>query len=212
MNILLLGPPGVGKGTVGKLLAAMLGIPHFSTGERGREELQKNTAFGKLWQKVVVEQNSLIPDEPMVEFVQEKMNAKEFAKGVVFDAFPRTVGQAELLEKASILIDKVFFLNAPDPVILKRLAYRMLCSRCQHAFNELLNPEKKKGVCDLCAGILFQREEDKPENIPKRLQDYYVKTAPLIAYYTAKGILVEVSAVGSPQEILEEVRRKIGKK
>jgi len=211
MNIILLGPPGVGKGTVGSLLEQTLGIKRFSTGEAFREEMKKDSAFGKKI-KSYMDRNELVPDEITLQYLMEQVTKPAHKNGMLLDGVPRTIPQAEYLDAHQFRIDKVLFLNAPDNVIIQRLSSRRTCQDCQTPYNLLTQKPKKEGVCDKCNGALYQRDDDKPEQIKKRLVDYRQKTEPLIVYYTLQEKLIEIDATPSPEVILKKAIAALGYK
>ena len=198
-NIVLLGAPGAGKGTQGRLISKEFGLKFISTGDILREEVQKSTQLGK---KVAeyLKKGLLVPDDLIIEIIK-----KYIKDGFVLDGFPRTIGQAEALDRISG-VDLVINLNVPDNVIIARLSNRLICSKCGAIYNALTLKPKKEGICDKCGGELYQREDDKPEVIKERLNVYRKQTEPLIEYYAKKGLLRNVSCndLMTPPEVIVE--------
>jgi len=204
MKIVMLGPPGSGKGTYASRLTKMLGIPHISTGDMVREEIKAQTEIGKKI-KEYNDRGELVPDEIIIKLLAERLKKADAKKGFILDGFPRTLRQAEALEKISE-IDLVINLNVPDEIIIQRLSNRLICKRCGAIYNRLTLKPKVNGVCDVCGGELYQREDDKPEVIRERLKVYKRSTEPLIEYYRRKGLLRDVycNDLMTPPEVIVE--------
>ena len=204
MKIVMLGPPGSGKGTYASRLTKMLGIPHISTGDMVREEIKAQTEIGKKI-KEYNDRGELVPDEIIIKLLAERLKKADAKKGFILDGFPRTLRQAEALEKLSE-IDLVINLNVPDEIIIQRLSNRLICKRCGAIYNRLTLKPKVNGVCDVCGGELYQREDDKPEVIRERLKVYKRSTEPLIEYYRRKGLLRDVycNDLMTPPEVIVE--------
>jgi len=212
MRIVMLGPPGAGKGTYASRLTVKLGIPHISTGDMVREEIKKQTELGKKI-KEYSDRGALVPDEIIIRLLAERLRKPNCAKGFILDGFPRTINQAEALEKIA-KIDLAINLNVPDEIIITRLSNRLICSKCGAIYNLLTLKPKKEGICDKCGGNLYQREDDKPEVIKERLNVYRRQTAPLIEYYSKKGLLRNVSCndlMTPPEVIVEKIIEVIRK-
>ncbi|MBO3770083.1 MAG: adenylate kinase [Thermoproteota archaeon] len=189
MKIVILGPPGSGKGTYSSRLASRLGIPHISTGDIFREEIKSGSELGNSISSYV-SSGKLVPDD-VVNAVMEKRLSKEDCKnGFILDGYPRTVNQAEFLDRIS-KIDVVINLNVPDEVIVRRLSSRLICRNCGAIYNRITLPPKVDGVCDKCGGELYQREDDRPEIIRERIGIYKKEVAPLLEYYRKKGIVLD---------------------
>ncbi len=211
MNIVLLGPPGVGKGTYAKRLSERYNIPHISTGDILREEIHKGSELGRQVREYV-ERGELVPDDIIIQVVKERLRAEDCKKGFILDGFPRTLNQARALDEIT-KIDVVFNFVAPKEVIIDRLSGRRICSQCGAIYHIKYRPPKKPGICDVCGGKLYQREDDRPEVIETRLEVYKKQTAPLIEYYTKKGLLVDIDASKEIDQVIaqcEEVLRKRG--
>jgi len=201
LNLVFLGPPGVGKGTYAEALSKRYNIPHISTGDIFREEIRKGTELGKKV-KSYVERGELVPDEIVIEVVKKRLSQPDCERGFILDGFPRTLNQAIALDKVT-RIDLAFNFVAPKSVIIERLSGRRICKRCGAIYHVKFNPPKKPGICDICGGSLYQREDDKPEVIEERLKIYEKQSAPIVDYYRKKGILVEVDASRSKEEVIK---------
>jgi adenylate kinase len=193
--IVLLGPPASGKGTQAARLREALGLPHVASGDLFRENLKNETELG-LKAKVYMDRGELVPDDVTIAMVMERLNRPDCAGGALFDGFPRTIAQAEALDQALAerghRISVVPYIAVPDEVLVERVSGRRLCRVCGEAYHVKFNPPKRPGVCDNDGGELYQRGDDKPETVRKRLQVYWEQTSPLIEYYRDRGMLVEV--------------------
>ncbi len=192
MRLLLLGAPGVGKGTQSKLLVEEFNIPQISTGDMLREAIKKNTNLG-VKAKGFMDQGQLVPDDLIIALVEERLKEKDAHYGFILDGFPRTIPQAEaldsLLEKMNIMIDAVIDINVRHDSLINRLSNRIICKNCGWVYNKLSSKPKVEGVCDRCGGEIYQRSDDAPEAISNRLKVYEKETAPLREYYRKKGKL-----------------------
>ncbi|RLF14329.1 MAG: adenylate kinase [Thermoprotei archaeon] len=202
LNLVFLGPPGVGKGTYAKELSKRYNIPHISTGDIFREEIRKGTELGKKV-KSYVERGELVPDEIVIEVVRKRLSQDDCKRGFILDGFPRTINQAIALDSI-VKVDLVFNFVAPKSVIIERLSGRRICQKCGAIYHIKFNPPKRPGICDKCGGPLYQREDDKPEVIEERLRVYEKQTAPIVDYYRKKGILVEVDASRNMEEVIKD--------
>jgi len=202
LNLVFLGPPGVGKGTYAKELSKRYNIPHISTGDIFREEIRKGTELGKKV-KSYVERGELVPDEIVIEVVRKRLSQDDCKRGFILDGFPRTINQAIALDSI-VKVDLVFNFVAPKSVIIERLSGRRICRKCGAIYHIKFNPPKRPGICDKCGGPLYQREDDKPEVIEERLRVYEKQTAPIVDYYRKKGILVEVDASRNMEEVIKD--------
>lgn len=215
MRVVLLGPPGVGKGTQAAKLAERYGVPHISTGDALREAVQKGTKVG-LKAKSYMERGALVPDEVVIGIIGERLAQPDCRKGFILDGFPRTVNQAEalddILKSMGTDLDAVLHITAPDQVIVERLSGRRTCRRCGRVYHIATMPPKRDGICDICGGELYQREDDKPEAIAKRLQVYREQTAPLVDYYRRRGKLVEIDGSKSVEEVFDQIVDALGGK
>ena len=212
MRLILLGPPGAGKGTQAKDLVQKYGIPQISTGDILRKNLADKTTLG-LEAKKFMDKGELVPDSVVVGIVKERLKEDDCKKGYILDGFPRTVPQAEALDAAladmKTPIDKVLSIEVPDSELVKRLGGRRTCRNCQAGYHVAFKPSKKEGVCDSCGGELYQRDDDKEEAITNRLKVYQASTSPLINYYKAKGLLAAVDGVGGMKDILDRMVRAL---
>jgi len=206
MRLILLGPPGVGKGTVAKKLQEEFKLPVISTGVILREEISKKTELGQKV-KEIMGRGDLVPDNIILEIIKERIKRKDCESGYIFDGFPRNVEQAKSLEKVNKELNEhinyVFYFELPFNQIIDRLTSRRVCKKCGTNYNLSFNPPKKDNVCDLCGGELYQREDDKEETIKNRLQVYIKQTLPLKKYYQEKKLLAIVNANTSREAFLE---------
>lgn len=203
MNLILLGAPGAGKGTHGAILTKKLGIPAVSTGDIIREALKNGTEMG-LKAKVFTNAGKLVPDEIVIGIIRERLAKDDCKGGFILDGFPRTIPQAEALDKM-VSIDKVIELDASEDLILRRLSGRRVCSKCGATYNVDTMPPKQEGICDNCGSTLIQRKDDQPETVKERLKVYHAQTEPLVAYYKKQGKLAAVDG-GKP---IDEAQRDI---
>jgi len=213
MRIVMLGPPGAGKGTYASRLTMIWGVPHISTGDIVREEIEAQTELGKKI-KQYSDKGELIPDETITQLLKKRLEKTDAKRGFILDGYPRTATQAEALEKIS-KADLVINLNVPDEIIITRLTNRVTCRKCGAIYNLLTLKPKKEGVCDHCGGELYLRDDDKPEVIQERLNVYREKTEPLIEYYMRKGLLRNVHCNDltiPPEEIVKKILKVVGRK
>ncbi len=207
MNIIFLGPPGIGKGTHAEIVAKTYGIPRIATGEILREEIKKGTKLGNEV-KAYMEAGELVPDELVIDIIKKRISQKDCEKGFVLDGFPRTEMQAEELDRITN-IDLVLNLVAPHEVIIERITGRLTCRKCGAIYHIKNIPPKREGVCDRCGGELYRREDQSEKAVEKRLEIYEERTKPLIEYYRKKGILVEVNVEGEKDEVAERIDKAI---
>ena len=204
MNIILLGAPGAGKGTQAAVICEKLNIPTISTGNIIREALRTGTEMG-LKAKSYMDAGKLVPDEVVIGIVEERLQQDDCKKGFILDGFPRTIPQAEALDKMGVVIDKVIDIEVPDEVIVKRMSGRRVCEKCGRPYHlESLKP-KVDGICDDCSGTLVQRKDDHIDTVKDRLQVYHTETEPLKDYYGRQGKL----AVVEGQDTVEETSRLV---
>ena len=208
MHIILMGPPGSGKGAQAQFLVKNFSIPQISTGDILRKAIKEKTPLG-LKVDSIMNKGDLVPDELVIEIIEERLQEKDCEKGFILDGFPRTINQAEALEKTlSNLgknLDKVINLDVAEEEILKRLSGRRSCKKCGKPYNIYFDPPKVDGKCDDCEGEIYQRNDDKKETIKSRLKIYSNQTSPLISYYEKKKILSSVSGVGEINQISENI-------
>jgi adenylate kinase len=202
--IILLGAPGAGKGTQAVMLAERLKLAQVASGDLFRQALQKETELGKK-AKSFMEKGQLVPDDITIQMVLERLAAPDTEKGAILDGFPRNIKQAGALDKALAkqgkTIDKAIYIKVPEGELLKRLSGRWVCRQCQAPYHEVDSPPRVKGTCDHCGGELYQRADDNAATVKKRLQVYFVETAPLIDYYKKTGKLLEINGEGSAAEV-----------
>ena len=194
MNIIMLGAPGTGKGTIAGILSEKLGIPQISTGDIFRKNIKEGTELGKLAESYI-SKGQLVPDEVTIKIVEDRLNKPDAKNGVILDGFPRTIVQAdrlkEILKAKGENIDITINLETPEDEIIERIVNRRICSNpdCKTVYNIILNPPKKEGICDVCGHELIQRKDDNVETVKKRLQNYFMQTSPLVEYYEKQGTL-----------------------
>ena len=209
MKLIFFGPPGVGKGTHGDIVSKKFSIPKISTGELFREQIKQETQIGKK-AKVFIDSGKYVPDEITMEMLKGRISKSDCKNGFILDGFPRTMNQAEQLDKMS-KIDLVLSFNLSRESILDRLTGRWTCKNCQAIYHEKHQKPKKQGLCDKCGEKLYQREDQKKEVIEKRLEVYEKETKPLIEYYKKKGLLDDVYCEGKVEEVSKRVLSVIEK-
>ncbi len=210
MILILLGPPGAGKGTQAKLLVQAYGIPHISTGDMFRDHIARNTELGQKV-KAITASGQLVPDEVTNALVKDRLSRPDVAPGFILDGYPRTVPQAEyldgLLRSLGRKLDRVVSYEVPEETVVDRISGRRSCPKCGAVYHVSQNPPRKAGVCDREGTALVQRPDDLPENVRVRLAEYGSKTEPLKRFYREKGLLSEVEGVGTTEAILAATRR-----
>jgi len=208
----LLGPPGAGKGTQAAIIAEKCGIPHISSGNIFRENLEKDTELGKQ-ARAFMEKGELVPDDITIGMVEDRLLNADCANGALLDGFPRTPAQAEAL--AAFLTDhqgEIFcvpFINVDSDELIERLSGRWTCKAEGHVYHSKYNPPKNEGVCDLDGSALYQRNDDKRETVQQRIEVYFKQTAPLIDFYKERGLLVEIDGAKSIDEVTQAVLRVV---
>jgi len=213
MRIVLLGPPGAGKGTQAAKLVEKYDIPHISTGDIFRKHLKEKTKLG-LKAKEYMDKGLLVPDELVVDIVKERLMEDDCKKGFLLDGFPRTVEQADALEdelkKQNLKLDGVINIEVRDEIIIDRLTGRLVCKKCGATFHEKFNKPKQEGICDICGGELYTRDDDKVETVKNRLDVYKNQTQPLIDYYAQKGILKTINGEADTDMVFARICEVLG--
>ena len=215
VNLVLLGPPGAGKGTQADRLRKDFNLPYYSTGIILREAVENETELGKK-AKEYMDAGDLVPDQLICEVIAERFDSGEADDGFLLDGFPRTVGQAEMLDE---LLDSrgreltaVLLIEAPDDEVVRRLSGRRTCAKGQHVYHLEFDPPKHDGVCDQDGSRLIQRDDDKPETVRKRLAVYHEQTEPLVDWYEDKGVLRRFDGTRSPDEVHDRIRATLATK
>jgi len=209
MKCIFLGPPGAGKGTLAVKAVDILGAPHISTGAIFRSAIAAKSPLG-LKVKAIIDAGKLVDDGTTIALVRERLGQEDALKGYILDGFPRTIPQAEALSSFAE-VDKVFNFDIPDAAVLQRLSGRRVCRSCGANYHVLFQKPKIDGACDTCNGELYTREDDKEGAIVKRLEVYRAQTAPLIEYYRAKGLLVDVDARPRVDDVVANFRTALQK-
>ena len=208
MKIIMVGAPGAGKGTQAKRIAEKYGIPHVSTGDIFRANLKEGTELG-LKAKVFMDKGALVPDEITIGMLMDRIHQADCKDGYVLDGFPRNIPQAEALTKAlseaNESMDAVVDVDVPDENIMDRMSGRRTCRKCGEGYHTKYNPPKVDGICDVCGGELYIRDDDKPETVRKRLTVYHDQTQPLIDYYTKQGILKSVNGTQMMEKVFADI-------
>ena len=207
-NLILLGAPGAGKGTQAKRLVAALRIPQISTGDILRAKRNERSALAEQINEIMAS-GKLVPDEIVISIIEERLQNADCNDGFILDGFPRTVAQADaldqMLERLKVSLAHVLLIDVPKDYLLERLTGRRVCRKCGEEYHVIFKLPKAEGVCDKCGGEIYQREDDKLEVISKRLNEYHDKTAPLIEYYTRKGLLRKVDGTGEMDAITARI-------
>ena len=213
MKIIMLGAPGAGKGTQAKMIAEKYGIPHVSTGDIFRANIKNGTELG-MEAKKYMDQGQLVPDELTVKILLDRVAQDDCKNGYVLDGFPRTIPQAEVLDKALTelgdAIDFAIDVNVPDENIVKRMSGRRACVGCGATYHIVYNPTKVEGKCDTCGADLILRDDDKPETVLNRLKVYHEQTQPLIDFYTKKGVIAEVDGTKDMKDVFDAIVAILG--
>jgi adenylate kinase len=206
--IVLLGPPGVGKGTQAKIIAEATGLPHVSSGDLFRENMKNETDLGRLAQSYI-NKGELVPDDVTIGMIRDRLSRPDRKSGALLDGFPRTTVQAVALENLLAefggKVDTVPYIFASEATLVERLGGRWTCKAQGHVFHEKHNPPKKAGVCDFDGSELYQRDDDKAETVTRRIQVYFAQTAPLVAYYRERGRLFEIDGAQSIEKVTADL-------
>jgi adenylate kinase len=212
LNLVLLGPPGSGKGTQGERLNEDLRLPYYATGDILRGAVRDETELGRT-AKEYMDRGDLVPDEVIVGVIVERIDSSEARDGFILDGFPRTTPQAEALDAKLGELDRsvsaVLLIDVSDDEVVRRLGGRRTCEANGHVFHVEFEPPQEEGVCDIDGSALIVRDDDKPEVIRKRLQTYHEKTEPLVSYYDHRGALRRIAGEAAPDEVEEEIRRTL---
>jgi len=204
LSLIFLGPPGSGKGTQAELFERQFGLKKISTGDLLRDAIRRGTELGKL-AKEYINKGELVPDDVVVALVEEVLG--KTSDGYILDGFPRTIEQAKsldrILEKLGKKLDAAVLFAVPDDEIIRRLSARRICPKCHAVYNLVTKPPKEDEICDVCGTPLEMRDDDKPETVRRRIEVYRKDTELLVDFYRKKGLLVEVKAVGNPEEVFE---------
>jgi len=215
MNLILLGPPGAGKGTQAQMIVDRYRLPQISTGDILRAAVKEGTPLGKQ-AKTFMDKGQLVPDEVVIGIIDQRLRASDCNGGFILDGFPRTTPQAEalqgILDKIGKTVDHVVNIEVDSEELVRRLTGRRTCKNCGGMFHVLFHPPQKEGVCDRCGGALYQREDDREETIRTRLKEYERQTAPLIQYYQNKKLLRSIHGVGGQNQIFEQIIRVLDAK
>jgi len=208
LRLVLLGPPGAGKGTQASAIVKKYNIPHISTGDIFRENIKQGTELGKK-AKEYIDKGLLVPDDIVVSIVKDRILEEDCKNGFLLDGFPRTLNQGEALDdelsQMNLKLDKVININVEKEVLIERTIGRRICKDCGATYHIKFNPPVKEGICDNCGGKLYQRDDDTQETIEKRIEVYQKQTKPLIDYYTKKGLILNVDGTKKISEIFDEI-------
>jgi adenylate kinase len=212
--IVLLGPPGAGKGTQAKIIAERHGLVHVSSGDLFRENLKAQTELGQKAQ-TYMNRGELVPDDVTIDMIRERLNRQDCQNGALLDGFPRTPAQADalndMLREFHGKVDVVPYISVPSEVLIERLGGRWTCRAEGHVFHEKFNPPKKAGICDFDGSELYQRDDDKPETVARRIKVYFEQTSPLIEYYRSRGLLAEIDGTLPIDKVTQKMLAAIEK-
>ena len=213
MRLVLLGPPGAGKGTQARVLGELWGIPQIASGDLLRAVVRENSALGREAASYM-DRGQLVPDEFVLKLVAERLQKPDAQKGFILDGFPRNVAQAQALatglERAGLKLDKVVAVMLPDEEVVKRISGRRTCRNCAAMYHVTFEPPAKAGVCDKCGGQLYQRDDDAEQTVRERIKVYHAMTQPLLDHYRRLGLLAEVDGIGHPDEVENRILAAVG--
>ncbi len=213
MKLMVLGAPGAGKGTQAVILSKKLNIPHISTGDIFRSNIKNETPLGRL-AKQYIDSGELVPDEVTIGIVKDRLTEPDCSNGFILDGFPRTIPQAEsldrMLQEMGQKLDRVLNIAVEDDVIIRRLSGRRVCPECNAIYHINTSENAREGICGNCGAKLIQREDDREETIINRLKTYHIQTEPLISYYKGKGILTEVGGEYRVEDTTAEIYQELG--
>ncbi len=215
MKLILLGPPGAGKGTQAETIKEQYSLVHISTGDIFRKNMKENTALG-IKAKEYVDKGQLVPDEITIAMVEDRLKEEDVKDGFLLDGFPRSVNQAEALDEMLMEmntgIDKVINIQVDKSILVDRAVGRRICRDCGATYHIKYNAPQKQGICDKCGGELYQRADDVEETVAKRIDVYEKETMPLVEYYTGKGNIVTIKGDQAIDKVFEEIQRALGSK
>jgi len=211
--IVLIGPPGSGKGTQAQIIKEQLGLPHVATGDLFRYNLKNSTELGLL-AKHYMDAGELVPDEVTIRMVEDRLSREDCAKGAILDGFPRNLKQAVAMDEmlasyGGVTVAPLF--EVEDDVVVERISGRRVCRNCGAVYHVTFNPPKQDGVCDICGGELYQRDDDRPETVKNRLYVYYKQTGPLIGYYFCRGIIEHIDAMQPLEDVTRDLLATLAK-
>jgi len=212
LRLILLGPPGAGKGTQASAIVKKYNIPHISTGDIFRANIKEGTELGKKAEEYM-NKGLLVPDELVVSIVKDRITKNDCKNGFLLDGFPRTVAQAEALDEElkemSLGIDKVINIEVEKDILIERIIGRRICKNCGATYHIKFSPAKQDGICDICGGELHQRKDDTLDTVEKRIQVYMEQTKPLIDYYAQKGLLLNIDGTKDKEEVFREIVKSL---
>ncbi len=213
MRLVLLGPPAAGKGTQARLLAERLKVPQIASGDLLRDAVRRRTPLGTQ-AKSYMDQGNLVPDDFVLQLIEERLQKADAQAGFILDGFPRTVAQAEALKKRldirGPVLDKVIAIIVPDEDVVKRISGRRTCRNCGAMYHTIFDPPRNVNVCNVCNGELYQRDDDAEDTVRMRMEVYKANTRPLLEHYERLGLLYRVDGVGRPDEISERILNALG--